>query len=99
MIKINGNKLRALLALNKIHNLDNASIRLGYGHSYLSNTINKELISPQATILIETVFGVKLDDYIKIDEPKEPQKKPIEISYSRLEECIYRAVKRALEDN
>lgn len=75
LVEINGEKFEELIN-EKGLSKQGLSRELGYGDGFIRDAIKMNKLRKASTIYIETVHGIKLDDYIKKEEPKpEPEQK------------------------
>lgn len=104
MMMIDGQKLAKLIkALGKT-NVEVAR-DLGYSDSFMSMCVSKNRIAKSAANALEKTYGISLDAY-RLEEEQEqitylvkaPTDPPESDAIQNLEEIIYRAVKRALEE-
>ena len=109
-VKIDGEKLKAAI---KAHGLVAADVARGFGfnYNYLSNAAFEGRLKQNVVILLETVHGIKLDEY-KYVEPEPapaPEPKPEEvkaeekehvtgpIDYTQLYKTVFVAMYRAIK--
>ena len=87
-VKIDGGKLKAAI---KAHGLVAADVarEFGFNYNYFSNAAYEGRLKKNVVILLETVYGIKLDEYKYVEpepapapEPKPvpvPEPKPVEV--------------------
>lgn len=66
-IEIIGEQLRESLNKRGIL-LKTASVDMGFSANYLSEAVRDDLISRQATVLLDKLYGVKVEEYTKRED-------------------------------
>ena len=98
---IDGSKLEKQLSKKSIKKT-NASVEMGFCHSYLTWAIKSGSIARSATILLKKLYGIDFDSYKLITEEdteaSEANQKSFELDYASLNEVLYDAVFRAVRD-
>lgn len=94
-VKVDNAKFRAIFAKKGI-TLRDASIECGFTPSYFSNQTSKtSMIAKSAAMLLESVYGIKPEDYAPDTIEKKAEQiviqKSAEIDFNRLYQTIYKA--------
>lgn len=72
------------------------STSMGFADSFMSNVLTRKKISYPAANLLNTIYGISVEDYVKTsDSDTETAQESNVIDYSKLEDCIYNAIIRA----
>lgn len=75
-VKIDGGKLKAAI---KAHGLVTADVarEFGFNYNYLSNAAYEGRLKQNVVILLEMVYGIKLDEYKYVEPEPAPEPKPV----------------------
>jgi len=116
MVKIDGKKLFALYqAYCKEHHIMAKTFcgKMGYSEAYITNACGRGEISQTAVVLLDSLYGIKLDEYKYVEQ--EPVQLSVETPetvevpetvggmgknefFRMMYKCIYKATLTALEE-